>query len=431
MRAFFFFCGLATTLLLASPFARQSHAQPLVTDGLSIYYSFDEIITNEDDDLLFEDGSPNDLHGLITMGEGDNKEDGIDDIRVDTEDKKGGAGSVRFDTDPTRDGTVVNPDYIAICDPVNQDFHNPDCAEPAPPSDRQAYVPETGLTVAMWAKVEDAGTDHALYQSWASGRGFIHTYIENGGGARFTLRGAANSDSIMQYREGPNGEPIPYDEWVHFAGTYEKPDPFGDDPGEWAFYYNGEEVAFGVADLAAAGTAEEFLGDWGQGAFLGLVPDMKGQLTGWMDEFYLFNRGLSAEEITVLFNGADAGAVGDCNGDGVVDAADLACANASGVLDDVLAATGLIKGDLDGSGDVAFADFLILSANFSQDVDSYTDGDIDGDGSVAFADFLVLSENFGQSSAITTAVPEPSTALLASIVSVAMLGLRRRRRISS
>jgi len=61
----------------------------LVTDGLSVYYSFDEVTTNEEGDLLFADGSPNELHGLITMGEGDNKDDGVDDIRVDTEDKKG------------------------------------------------------------------------------------------------------------------------------------------------------------------------------------------------------------------------------------------------------------------------------------------------------------------------------------------------------
>lgn len=55
-----------------------------------------------------------------------------------------------------------------------------------------------------------------------------------------------------------------------------------------------------------------------------------------------------------------------------------------------------IPGDLDGNGDVSFADFLVLSNNFGKEVENYSDGDIDGDGSVGFADFLVLSNNFGK-----------------------------------
>lgn len=415
------YVSFTATILLLPLVGRQCDAQPLVTDGLSLYYSFDKVVVNEDGDRLFEDGSDNELHGLITLGEGDNKEDGIDDIRVDTEDKKQGAGSVRFDTDPTRENTVVNPDYIAICDPANQAFHNEGCADPVAPNDRPPYVPQDGFTIATWAKVEDAGTDHALYQSWATGRGFIHTYIENGGGARFTLRGLANSDGIMQYREPPNGEPIPYDEWVHFAGTYQNADPFDDVPGEWAFYLNGEEVANGVADLAAAGTSAEILGDWGQGAFIGLVPDMKGQLVGRLDELYLFKRGLSAEEIKTIFNGA-AGVPGDCNGDGLVDTSDLMCADQA-----TLTALGIVAGDLDGEDGVAFADFLILSDNFNKDPANYAEGDVDFDGAVKFADFLILSDNFGLGGEVAAAVPEPSTAVWLGIGGL-LMGVARRRR---
>lgn len=56
-----------------------------------------------------------------------------------------------------------------------------------------------------------------------------------------------------------------------------------------------------------------------------------------------------------------------------------------------------LGGDIDGNGKVEFADFLILSGNFGNEVDPGTNGDIDGNGKVEFADFLVLSGNFGKS----------------------------------
>ena len=86
--------------------------------------------------------------------------------------------------------------------------------------------------------------------------------------------------------------------------------------------------------------------------------------------------------------------VGDCNGDGVVDAADLACVATIDERDTVLGLLNTLPGDLDGNGDVAFADFLVLSANFGQQ-GGYADGNIDLTGEIAFADFLVLSANFG------------------------------------
>ena len=56
-----------------------------------------------------------------------------------------------------------------------------------------------------------------------------------------------------------------------------------------------------------------------------------------------------------------------------------------------------IPGDINGDGEVAFADFLILSDAFGSDVDPPGSGaDIDGDGNVGFADFLILSDKFWQ-----------------------------------
>lgn len=84
-------------------------------------------------------------------------------------------------------------------------------------------------------------------------------------------------------------------------------------------------------------------------------------------------------------------------------------------------------GDLDGNGTVAFADFLILSANFGNVVSDHTKGDIDCSGNVAFADFLILSANFGKDVGRAQAVPEPSTGRM-MCMSVFCLCIWRRRR---
>lgn len=85
-------------------------------------------------------------------------------------------------------------------------------------------------------------------------------------------------------------------------------------------------------------------------------------------------------------------------------------------------------GDVDGSGDVNFLDFLTLAQNFGQAASDHTTGDIDCSGEVNFLDFLTLAQNFGSSvSAEASAVPEPSTGLLLGVASL-LIGLTRRRR---
>ena len=85
------------------------------------------------------------------------------------------------------------------------------------------------------------------------------------------------------------------------------------------------------------------------------------------------------------------------------------------------------RGDLDGNGKVEFADFLILSGNFGNDVDSHEQGDIDCNGKVEFADFLVLSGNFGNEIG-AAAVPEPNGLALWGLLPIAGFILRGRSR---
>ena len=75
----------------------------------------------------------------------------------------------------------------------------------------------------------------------------------------------------------------------------------------------------------------------------------------------------------------------------------LATEDAFHVEQPTLSVPTLPSPDIDENGVVDFGDFLLLSANFGNEVVPGTLGDIDGDGSVAFSDFLSLSSEFGAS----------------------------------
>ena len=83
-------------------------------------------------------------------------------------------------------------------------------------------------------------------------------------------------------------------------------------------------------------------------------------------------------------------------------------------------------GDIDGDCEVAFADFLILSANFGQ-AGAAAEGDLDGDGMVGFPDFLILSSNFGQAGSTGAAVPEPTGLAMGWLAFIGLLSVRRRQ----
>lgn len=136
--------------------------------------------------------------------------------------------------------------------------------------------------------------------------------------------------------------------------------------------------------------------------------------------------------------------LGDVNRDGVVSIADVdaicGALSTSDLTYDVdqdgtlslsdvdawLNVTGNVTGDTDLNGEVAFADFLHLSANFESESSFWSRGDFDCDGDVAFADFLLLSQNFGRTSGKVANVPEPSDESMVFVLGLAALALRRR-----
>lgn len=84
-------------------------------------------------------------------------------------------------------------------------------------------------------------------------------------------------------------------------------------------------------------------------------------------------------------------------------------------------------GDLDGNGTFEFADFLIISSNFGQEVDSHREGDIDCNGKVEFADFLQFSTNFGLERGLSAQpVPEPNGGMM-SVLALLLLPFLRSR----
>lgn len=115
--------------------------------------------------------------------------------------------------------------------------------------------------------------------------------------------------------------------------------------------------------------------------------------------------------LTVTFD-VDASPL-DCDENGNLDFADLdcTCLQAADEFDTLLSELGLIRGDLDGDGEVAFIDFLTLANQFGQ-AGTYAQGDLNCDGEVAFTDFLILAQNFGQTSQAAESVPEPTSFVL-------------------
>ena len=129
-------------------------------------------------------------------------------------------------------------------------------------------------------------------------------------------------------------------------------------------------AALWQASLSIGGTPGEF-------STANVLGDLNGDQQATTDDVDLL--------YAVIANN-DSASIYDLNGDGAVNNAD-----ADFLIEDII---GILRGDTDSDGDVDFADFLALSANFGLQ-SNWRGGNFDGDETVTFADFLLLSAVFG------------------------------------
>jgi len=149
-------------------------------------------------------------------------------------------------------------------------------------------IPTSAMTLAAWIKIANTGGDHEIFSARASDESWlIHPEPKSSGDIRWLLRSYGGT-TIFQIRAGA----VTWDEWLHFAGTYDK------DSAKAALYINGELIEeMDVTDPA------DIAGDWGLGARVGKTIDDGRPFTGLMDEFRMYTRALSQDEILTIMQG--------------------------------------------------------------------------------------------------------------------------------
>ena len=148
-------------------------------------------------------------------------------------------------------------------------------------------IPTEGMSLLAWINVE-AVSDMAIFNARATdGTWLVHPEARGDGNYRWLNRGPNPSRTIFDIRAGENKA----NEWQHYAGTYSR------EAGLAVLYINGEKVGEEASRLDTA-----IADNWGQGARVGYNIDNNRPFTGLMDEFNLWKRGLTAEEVNNIMN---------------------------------------------------------------------------------------------------------------------------------
>ncbi|RKY01024.1 hypothetical protein DRP77_10445 [Candidatus Poribacteria bacterium] len=153
------------------------------------------------------------------------------------------------------------------------------------PNFPKEHIPTSAFTLAAWVNCENTGDHHAIFNARASdGTWLIHPELRRDGVYRFCLRGYG-SQKICDIKAGQ----VKWGQWVHFAGTYDRAAK------KVVLYIDGEVIqeVDAMADVDIAG-------DWGMGARVGFNIDNKRPFTGLMDDFVIYSRALSQDEIKTL-----------------------------------------------------------------------------------------------------------------------------------
>ncbi len=155
------------------------------------------------------------------------------------------------------------------------------------PNVKPEDLPIEGMSLIAWINVASV-SDMALFNARATdGTWLVHPEARGDGNFRWLNRGPNPGRTIFDVRAGENKA----NEWQHYAGTYSRAD------GLAVLYINGEKVGEENARLDTP-----IADNWGQGARVGLNIDNQRPFTGLMDDFNLWKRGLTAEEVTDIMN---------------------------------------------------------------------------------------------------------------------------------
>ena len=147
-------------------------------------------------------------------------------------------------------------------------------------------VPIDGITLAVWVNHTGASGTQQLLDALGTGQasGLFHAEIRNGG-FRWFHRNIAGT-KIFEINPGPV---IKTNEWVHFTGTYDS------ESGEAKTYIDGEETN----SILGSGKLAD---NWGVSAGIGVHKNGR-WFIGLLDEYYIFSRALSKEEINTVMDG--------------------------------------------------------------------------------------------------------------------------------
>ncbi|HCO92774.1 MAG TPA: hypothetical protein DIU00_02285 [Phycisphaerales bacterium] len=156
-------------------------------------------------------------------------------------------------------------------------------------------IPTTAFTLAYWVKPEDTGGTQTVFSALAAPHSWCHGgYIRND--QYHAHLGDINNNYIINAYEGT----VEYDAWHHMALTWELV------PGEYgggAMYIDGELVAEYGNDFVEAPPGVEAADNWGGGTRIGRDVDDSWQFNGLLDDFFMFRRALSQDEVRKLMEG--------------------------------------------------------------------------------------------------------------------------------
>lgn len=386
---------LCAGILLA--ISATASAAPLISNGLILYYSFDNFGTS------VPDGSGNSYHGTV-----------MNDVTYSPDGVLGGCAGFTdrlfLGIEPETERKLYRYNYIDL--PVGDIYAGND-------------IPTNNFTVAAWYNIspkQDIPEDddnqyqpHEVFSSstWIPGSDqtkrtlVVHTELRPAEGAqwgtpspdyRFVLRdraddpgGSANKYTIGELRAKVEGTDGFYEGWHHVAMSYDHEAKI------MSIYRDGVLVGENkdCNDYTMADS-------WDAGASIGATPDGTRQLLGQLDEFTIYKTTLSAGAIYAM---AHTTLVGDANCDGSVDLLDL----------------------------------TILGGNWRGTEKEWLDGDFNDDGMVDLLDLTILGGNWRNTGiswgealkmvSFSNQVPEPGAFVLLATAAVGLAAavVRRRR----